>query len=868
MNEAKRVVIIGGVAGGAAAAARMRRLDEHARIVMFERGVDISFANCGMPYHVGGVIAQRQKLLVQTAEAFGKRFNVQVRARTEVVRIDRQAKTVAATDLNTGSQIVEPYDYLVLSPGAEPIRPPLPGIDSKRVYTLRGMADMDAIKREVDETLKTKGNTQPGAAVPQPSRAVIVGGGYIGLEMAEALRGRGLEVAIVELAGQVFNAIDPEMASPIHQQLQAHGVTLRLGQGVAAFEDSADVLTVRLSGGDSLPCDLAILAIGVRPEVKLAREAGLEIGPTGGIAVDEHMRTSDANIYAVGDAAEVRNFVTNQPALVPLAGPANRQGRIAADNIAGRASAYKNTQGTAICKVFDLAVGMTGLSEKTLKKSGIAYEKVYVHPSSHASYYPGASAISLKLLFAPDGKILGAQAVGTDGVDKRIDVLAVALRAGLTVYDLENLELSYAPPYGSAKDVVNYAGFVAANALRGDVKLWHWDDVRGMGSLPVWVSPASHAQMLLDVRTPAEVEAGTIPGAKNIPLDDLRSRLAELPRDQEILAFCQVGLRGYLACRILSQNGFACRNLSGGYKTYLAGTGKCGAGGTPMCGTGILPVSSLSPAVSSSEQQEQQQQDRAGTALEHTDKTPVPPVKTVDATGLQCPGPIMKLKEAIGELKDGQALTIVASDCAFAADVKGWCNSTGNELQAVETSGKTVRATIVKRSQTSSAPAATTEPKAMNKKTIVVFSNDLDKVMAAFIIANGAAAMGGEVTMFFTFWGLNVLRKRDSVAVSKTLVERMFGWMMPRGPEKLTLSKMNMCGMGTAMMKGVMARKNIPALGELIQSARAAGVHLVACSMSMDVMGIRQEELIDGAELGGVAMYLDRAEQGNVNLFI
>ncbi len=842
------MVIIGGVAGGASAAARLRRLSERDRIVLFERGAEISFANCGMPYHIGGVIAQRQRLLVQTVGAFSQRFGVEVRARTEVVRIDRQAKTVTAVDLSTGAQMVEPYDKLVLSPGAEPIRPPLPGIDNKRIHTLRGMADMDAIKQAVDQG-------KPGAAV-------IIGGGYIGLEMAEALRGLGLKIAIVELAAQVFGVIDPEMAAPIHQQLLDHGVELHLGVSVTAFEEprgATGPLTVRLTGGQSLECDLAILAIGVRPEVKLAREAGLEIGPTGGIAVDEHMRTSDPDIYAVGDAAEVRNFVTNQVALVPLAGPANRQGRIAADNIAGRPSTYKNTQGTAICKVFDLAVGMTGLSEKALKKAGLAYEKVYVHPSSHAGYYPGAGAISLKLLFAPDsGKILGAQAVGAKGVDKRIDVLAVALRAGMTVYDLEDLELSYAPPYGSAKDVINYAGFTAANALRGDVKLCH---------SPAMDAPAEN-QLLLDVRTPAEVEAGTIAGARNIPLDELRPRLADLPRDKELLVFCQQGLRGYLACRILSQNGFACRNLTGGYKTYRAATDKSfGAPAPAACG--ICEAAKDSHHANEAVKDGQRANEAAPKAAPNVGPnaaTHAAPVRTVDATGLQCPGPIMKLKEAMGDLKDGQAVTVVASDCAFSADVKGWCHSTGNELVSIESADGNFRATVMKKSPAPAGKPA--EPKAMNNKTIVVFSNDLDKVMAAFIIANGAAAMGSQVTLFFTFWGLNVLRKREGAAVRKTLVERMFGWMMPRGPDKLTLSKMHMGGMGTRMMKGVMAKKNIPALGQLIQSARAAGVRLVACSMSMDVMGIRAEELTDGVELGGVAMYLDQAEQGNVNLFI
>ena len=550
MPKPKRIVIVGGVAGGASAAARARRLSEEAEIVLLERGPYVSFANCGLPYHIGGTIADRDRLLVQTPEALRKRFRIDVRTRTEAVRIDRKARTVTVRNLETGATSAEPYDALILSPGAEPVRPPIPGADDPRVLTLRSLQDMDRIKRVVDEH--------------KPGRAVVVGGGYIGLEMAEALRGRGADVTLVELADQVFPAADPEMVAPVHQELRRHGVDLRLGTQVAAIRAEGDALRVRLSRGDEVACGLVILAVGVRPETTLAREAGLPIGPTGGIVVDDHMRTADPAIWAVGDAVEVTHLVGGGPCLIPLAGPANRQGRIAADNVFGRPSVYRKTQGTAICKVFDLAIGMTGLSEKALRKAGRPCEKVYVHPASHAAYYPGASPLSLKLLFDPaDGRVLGAQAVGADGVDKRIDVLAVAIRAGLTVQDLADQELAYAPPYGSARDPVNYAGFVAANVLAGDVALCHTEDVARPGP----------GRLLLDVRTPKEVAGGTIPGALSIPLDDLRGRLGELPRDKEILAFCQVGLRGYLACRILAQKGFRCRNLSGGYKTYLAAVG-------------------------------------------------------------------------------------------------------------------------------------------------------------------------------------------------------------------------------------------------------------------------------------------------------
>jgi NADPH-dependent 2,4-dienoyl-CoA reductase/sulfur reductase-like enzyme/rhodanese-related sulfurtransferase len=550
----KKLLIIGGVAGGASAAARARRLDENVEIILFERGPDISFANCGLPYHIGGTIGEREKLLITSPEMMRRRFKIDVRTETEVIAIDRDKKEVVAKNWASGEEYRASYDALVLSPGAEPIRPPLPGIENPKVLTLRNLADMDRII----QTLELHAIERP--EVMGRKKVAVIGGGYIGLEMVEALAERGMQVSLIELSPQVMGPADPEMVFPLHQELIKHGVDLRLKTSVTAFAELDGRLEIELSDGKPLLVDAAILAIGVKPETSLAKDAGLAIGKTGGIKVDDHMRTSDPAIYAVGDAVEVIDFVTGLPALVPLAGPANRQGRIAAEHILGRDSVYRHTQGTAICKVLDLAIGMTGLNEKTARRLALPYEKVYVHPMSHASYYPGAHPLSLKLLFAPDtGKILGAQAVGVDSIDKRIDVIAVAIRAGLTVFDLEEMELSYAPPYGSAKDPVNYAGFVAANALRGDVALCHVDDMR---------NPASH-QKVLDVRTPREVSLGTIPGAMNIPVDELRDRLAQLSKETEWLVLCQVGLRGYLACRILTQNGFKCRNLTGGYKTWL-----------------------------------------------------------------------------------------------------------------------------------------------------------------------------------------------------------------------------------------------------------------------------------------------------------
>lgn len=555
----KRILIVGGVAGGASAAARARRLSEEAEIVMFERGEFVSFANCGLPYHIGGDIPNRDALLLQTPQSFKRRFNVDVRVFHDVIEIDKSGKSLLVRNLLTGEERREAYDVLLLSPGAAPIRPPFPGIDSPGVHTLRNIPDMDRILAAL--------------AHDQPHHVTVVGGGFIGLEMMEALHQRKLDVTLLELSDQVMAPVDKEMANMLHARIREEGIDLRLRTGLSAIE-SLDVLAEKtaavateqrgglrltLSDGTRLDTGLLILAIGVKPETLLAAKAGLELGPRGGIKVDAAMRTSDPFIYAVGDAVEETDFVTGESVLIPLAGPANRQGRIAADNMLGRAETYKKTQGTAICKLFDLAVASTGLNEKRLLQLGLPFEKAYVHPGSHAGYYPGAHPVSLKLLFAPDGKIYGAQAIGKDGVDKRIDVLAVAQRAGLTVFDLQDLELTYAPPFGSAKDVINMVGFVASNHLKRDTLLCHAAEVE-----------ARHPhQLVLDVRNGPELDKlGRIPGAMHIPLDELRGRLHELPKDKELLISCQVGLRGHVACRLLSQHGFKVKNLSGGFKTW------------------------------------------------------------------------------------------------------------------------------------------------------------------------------------------------------------------------------------------------------------------------------------------------------------
>lgn len=541
-----KLVIVGGVAGGASAAARARRLSEEAEIVVLERGPDVSFANCGLPYYLGGSIAQREKLLVTTAERLRQRFNLDVRIRSLVEAIDRQGKKVRVRDLASGRQYEESYDKLILAPGAAPIRPPIPGIDLPGVYTLRNLQDVDLIKARIDEGAR---------------QAVVVGGGFIGLELVENFVRRGIATTLVELQDQVLPPLDKEMTTPIVQTLAAKGVKVLLCQSAVGFERLADGLTVRLSSGEQLPAQVVVVGVGVRPENKLAVDAGLAVGPRGGIRVDERLLTSDPDIYAVGDAVEVVDFVSGEPAQVPLAGPANRQGRIAADNVFGRASTFRGTQGTAIVGIFELSAAITGASEKALRPAKRPYRKVYVHPAHHAGYYPGAEAMVLKLLFHPEtGRILGAQAVGGAGVDKRIDVLAVAIQAGMTVFDLEEMELAYAPQFGSAKDPINMAGFVAAGLLRGDHPQLDLE--------AVLAAPPDKRPMLVDVRTPQEFSEGQIPGAVNVPVDELRGRLGELPRDRQIAIYCQVGQRGHLATRILQQAGFSAANIGGGYKTY------------------------------------------------------------------------------------------------------------------------------------------------------------------------------------------------------------------------------------------------------------------------------------------------------------
>lgn len=865
-----KTVIIGGVAGGATTAARLRRKDENMQIVMLERGEYISYANCGLPYYIGDTIKSRDALLLQTPEAMKKKFNIDVRTGSEAVQLLPDQKKVVVRNVKTGETYEEDYDYLVLATGSSPIKPGIPGIDAENIFTLWSVPDTDAIKKFLKEKA--------------PKHAAVIGGGFIGLEMAENLHAAGLKVSLIEMQDQVMAPLDFEMANLLHENLRMNGVELILGDGVNAFEKVMDITTeesgesisrertrIRLGSGAHLDVDLVILSIGVRPNSALAKEAGLAVGARGGIIVDETLQTSQAGIFAVGDVVETEHYVTGEKTMIPLAGPANRAARILADNVALLAEAerggqsgnapsvsctglkkYKGSLGTAVAKVFDLNAASVGLNEKQLRAMGKEkdrdYHTVLINQKSHAGYYPGATPITLKMLFDREGKILGGQIVGQDGVDKRIDTLASVMRMRGTIYDLEELELAYAPPFSSAKDPVNMLGFTAENVLSGMIRFTEWNEMDAL----LADSKQAETVTVLDVTEDMERMVFSVPGSYHIPLGQLRGRIGELDRSKKVITYCAIGVRAYNAARILKQNGFDVSVLSGGtsfYKSMHHTDAKMGGGkGGNM--------KKAEPSVAAAEKKE----------------TASAEIKVLDCTGLQCPGPIMKVHEALEEMRDQETLKVSATDMGFARDIESWCRRTGNTLMKTERVGSD-NIVYIKKGADSGLPkeAGNTAPDAnarQNGKTMIVFSGDLDKVLASFIIANGAAAMGRPVTMFFTFWGLNALRRPEGARVKKTFVEKMFGAMMPKGSTKLKLSQMNMCGMGTSMMRKVMRQKNVDSLETLIAQAKKNNVRMVACTMSMDVMGIRKEELIDGIEYAGVASYLGDAEESDVNLFI
>lgn len=816
----KKYLIVGGVAGGATAAARIRRLTEDAEIILFEKGAYISYANCGLPYYIGGVIEERDRLFVQTPEAFGKRFNIDVRTRSEVIAIHPEKKQVTVRSAE-GKEYTENYDKLLLSPGASPVVPPLPGIQSEGIFTLRNVDDTDRIKAYM--------------TAHQVRRTVIVGGGFIGLEMAENLKHAGSQVAVVEMAPQVMGPIDYSMAALVHQHLQQQDVKLYLEQAVERFSREGDELTVYFKSGISLKADMVLLSIGVRAETRLAQEAGLKLGEMRGIWVDAYLQTSDADIYAVGDAIEYPHPITGKPWLNFLAGPANRQARIVADNmVLGNRIHYEGAIGTSIAKVFDLTVASTGLPAKRLKQMGIPYLSATIHNGSHAGYYPGSLQMDIKITFSPtDGKLYGAQIVGYDGVDTRIDQYALAIKQGATVEQLTRLEHAYAPPFSSAKDPVAISGYVAGNILSGKMTPLYWREMQ----------QADKSQVtLVDVRTPDEYALGTIPGAINIPLDNLRERLADIPENKPVYLFCGIGLRGYLASNILKSKGYPdVRNLIGGLKTYDAATATIKTPEGFVCDT----TTHACPASSC-----------------RCDKS----IIKVDACGIQCPGPILKLKQVMDELAVGQQLEVRATDAGFPRDAEAWCRTTGHKFLGKRAEGGIQ---IVEIEKAAPQVVEATQPQTSEQgKTLILFSDDLDKTLATFVLANGAAATGKKVSIFFTFWGLNAIKKVRKPKVKKDIFGRMFGWMLPADSTQLALSKMNMLGIGSKMMRYLMRKKGVDSLETLRQQAIDQGVEFIACQMSMDVMGIKREELLDNVTVGGVASYMERAEQANVNLFI
>lgn len=827
-----KTIIIGGVAGGATTAARLRRRDESRQIIMFERGDYISYANCGLPYYVGNVIKSREALLLQSPKAMKDKFNVDVRVSSEVIKIIPNEKKVIVRNLKSLEEYEETYDSLVIATGSSPIKPNIPGINADNIFKLWTVPDTDMIKKFVEEK--------------HPRKATVVGGGFIGLEMAENLQAAGLKVSLIEMQNQVMPPLDLEMANLLHENLNMNQVELILGDGVKEFKKSGESTSIILTSGKTIDTDMVILSIGVRPNSELAFNAGISLNKRGGIIVNEFLQTSETDIYAVGDVIEVNHLISNERTMIPLAGPANRQARILADNLCGDKKEYKGTLGTAVAQVFDLNAASVGMNEKQLIEKGLEkykdYYTILINQKSHAGYFPGAITLTMKMIFDRDGKILGGQIVGQDGVDKRIDTLATTIRQNGTIYDLTELELAYAPPFSSAKDPVNMLGFVAENVLNSLVNFIEWNEVDYLLSDDEKMKDVT----ILDVTEEMERMAFSIPGSYHIPLGQLRARMNELDKSKLIIPYCAIGVRSYNAARVLSLNGFErVAVLSGGTAFYKS-------------------MHYKSSSLTTSKDIEPTEKIVNDNLL---DNTASKEIKVIDCCGLQCPGPIMKVHEAICSMNESEILKVTATDMGFAADIDAWCRRTGNTLLKTERMNKE-NIVYIKKGMGTCLVKDNNSIQISEGKTIIVFSGDLDKVLASFIIANGAASMGRPVTMFFTFWGLNVLRKTDGKKVKKTFMDSMFGVMMPKGSKKLKLSKMNMAGIGTAMMKKVMNDKNVDSLETLMKHAMDNGIKLVACTMSMDIMGIKKEELIDGIEYAGVASYLGDAEESNVNLFI
>ena len=803
----KRVVIVGGVAGGASAAARLRRLNEDLEIIIFEKGSYVSFANCGLPYHIGEVIQNRESLLLQTPESLKARFNIDVRVNSEVIEVNSSEKKIKVK-MDDGREMDEKFDFLILAPGAKPLVPNIKGIENSKILTLRNMNDMDKIK----EKLGSK----------NIKRAVVVGGGYVGVETAENISHLGITTTLIEAAPNILAPFDGEMVNILEYEIVNNGINLMTGEKVIEFREKNRGIEIILESNKVVETDIVILAIGVIPDTKFLSNSGVLLGEKGHILVNDKLETNIPGIYAVGDAILVKNYITNESSAIPLAGPANRQGRIVAGNIENRNEKYKGSLGTAIIKVFGLTGASTGLNERAVKRLNISYERIYLHPNDHASYYPGATPISIKLIYEKgSGKILGAQVIGIKGVDKFIDVIATTIKFGGKLEDLAELELAYAPPFSSAKSPINIAGFVGLNLEEGLVEQIVMEDLKNYDK---------NKQIILDVREEVEVATGKIDNSINIPLSELRKRFIELPKDKEILIYCAVGLRGYIASRFLLQNGYRVKNIAGGIKSKIKD-------------------------IHFIDKSNNQNKIESASIIEG---------EYLDLSGLSCPGPLVKIKERIDNLKEEEILKVKVSDPGFYNDIQSWCKTTKNSLLSLEKKNGYIFATLKKSGVTKNNDNKIIETK--DGVTIVVFSGDLDKAIAAFIIANGALAMGKKVTMFFTFWGLSILKRKN--LEKKSLIEKMFAMMLPKNSNQLPISKMNFFGIGAKLIRWVMKQKNIMSLEELMKKAIESGVEITACTMSMDVMGITQEELIDGINYGGVGQYLGATEGANTNLFI
>ena len=808
----KKVLIVGGVAGGASTATRLRRLDESLEIVIFEKGEYVSFANCGLPYYIGDIIQNRESLLVQTPESLKARFNLDVRVNSEVVGVNGKDKKVKVKTKN-GEEYEENFDFLVLAPGAKPLFPSIKGIENKKIFTLRNINDMDKIKSEIKNNAIKK--------------AVVVGGGYVGIETAENLKHLGIDTTLVEAAPNILAPFDSEISNILEYELVNNGIELMTSEKVVEFQEDANKIIIKLESGKIVTTDMVILSIGVSPDTKFLQGSGINLGERGHILVNENLETNIDGMYALGDSILVKNYITNQNVGIPLAGPANRQGRIVAGNIVGRNEKYKGSLGTAIIKIFELTGASTGLNERSLKQLNITYEKIYLHPNNHAAYYPGASPISIKALYNKENKqILGAQAVGISGVDKFIDVMATSIKFKATIDDLAELELAYAPPFLSAKSPANMVGFIGQNIEDDLLEQVFMEDLKNYNEKET---------IILDLREKLELISGKIDNSINIPLSELRKRYTELPKDKEIWTYCAVGLRGYIATRFLSQKGYRVKNLAGGIKSeekVIVNTQK---------------ESSLTKEGNSNIEKEEDY---------------------LDLSGLSCPGPLVKIKEKIDKLGEDEKLKVKVSDPGFYNDIQAWSKVTKNSLLSLDKKDGLTYATLQK-GQTSKVIEKNQENVIIednSNMTMVVFSGDLDKAIAAFIIANGALTMGKKVTMFFTFWGLSILKKKN--LAKKSFIEKMFAMMLPKNSQDLPVSKMNFFGIGAKMIRSVMKKKNIMSLEELIKKAIDSGVNITACTMSMDVMGISEEELIDGINYGGVGQYLGKAEKSNNNLFI